>query len=170
MWICCCNMFICTCFLFICTSNLIICICNLSISTCEPVPVETSDLILVTCSFVLVCCKVQFISQNKSGKVKFYTISNWGFCFGIFLFGFYSLRRQEEAWAELSTFMDKLKLTGYKNLGRVFKSRHAITLKQTNLKLKTQPKQLLGYLPLAFTLPGKICSCESSVWNSNHRD
>jgi hypothetical protein len=57
--------------------------------------------------------------------------------------------------------MDKLKLTGL-NLDRVFNSRlgracidQAIVhiTKQPNLKLKTQPKQLLGYLPLAFALP-----------------
>jgi hypothetical protein len=57
--------------------------------------------------------------------------------------------------------MDKLKLTGL-NLGRVFHSRlgcacigHAIVhiTKQPNLKLKTQPKQLLGSLLLAFALP-----------------
>jgi hypothetical protein len=51
--------------------------------------------------------------------------------------------------------MDKLKLTG-QNLGQVFHSRlghagigHAIVhiTKQPNLKLKTQPKQLLSYLP-----------------------
>ncbi len=58
--------------------------------------------------------------------------------------------------------MDKLKLTR-QNLGRVFNSRlgrafigHAIvqTTKQPDLKLKTQAKQLLGSLQLAFTLPG----------------
>ncbi len=57
--------------------------------------------------------------------------------------------------------MDKLKLTGW-NLGQVFCSRlgctcigHAIVRKskQPNLKLKTQPKQLLGYLPLAVVFP-----------------
>jgi hypothetical protein len=58
--------------------------------------------------------------------------------------------------------MDKLKLTG-QNLGLVCKSKlrhvyficHAIAYitKGTNLKLKTQPKQLLGSLPLAFALP-----------------
>ncbi len=60
--------------------------------------------------------------------------------------------------------MDKLKLTG-QNLGRVFHCRlgctcigHAIVhiTKQLNLKLKTRPKQLLGYLPLAFALPGQV--------------
>ncbi len=54
--------------------------------------------------------------------------------------------------------MDKLKPIG-RNLGRVFDSRlghackgHAIehVTKQPNLTLKTQPKQLLGSLPLAF--------------------
>jgi len=53
--------------------------------------------------------------------------------------------------------MDKLKL-----LGLVFNSRrvlacvrHAFTLitKQPNLKLKFWPKQFLGFLALAFTLP-----------------
>jgi hypothetical protein len=60
--------------------------------------------------------------------------------------------------------MDKLKLTGL-NLGRVFNSRlgHACTgheivhiTKQPNLKLKTQPKQLLGSLQLAFARPDVI--------------
>jgi hypothetical protein len=59
--------------------------------------------------------------------------------------------------------MDKLKLTG-QNLGRVVYCRlgracigHAIvhTSKQPNFMLKTQPKQLLGSLPLAFALPGQ---------------
>jgi hypothetical protein len=54
--------------------------------------------------------------------------------------------------------MDKLQLTG-RNLGRVFNSRSgcmcALHLsgyktKWPNLKLSTRPKQLLGYLPLAF--------------------
>ncbi len=62
--------------------------------------------------------------------------------------------------------MDKLKLTG-RNLGRVFNSRlghackgHTIEhiTKQPNLKLETRPKQLLGSLPLAFTLPGYVLS------------
>ncbi len=57
--------------------------------------------------------------------------------------------------------MDKLQLTG-RNLGRVFNSRLgcawirrsiAYITKQSNLKLKTRPKQLLGYLPIAFALP-----------------
>jgi hypothetical protein len=57
--------------------------------------------------------------------------------------------------------MDKLKLTG-QNLGRVFNSRlrraricraRAYITKQPNLELKTQPKQFLGSLPLAFVLP-----------------
>ncbi len=52
--------------------------------------------------------------------------------------------------------MVKLQLTG-QNLGRVFYSRLGRALKyrafvyitkQPNLKLKTRPKQLLGYLPL----------------------
>ncbi len=57
--------------------------------------------------------------------------------------------------------MDKLKLAG-QNLGRVFNfscgrafapCTSLITTKLQNLKRKTQPKQLLGYLPLAFVLP-----------------
>jgi hypothetical protein len=53
--------------------------------------------------------------------------------------------------------MDKLKLTGRK-LGRVrtcFCICRAVAYitKWPNLKLQTQPKQLLGYLPLAFVLP-----------------
>ncbi len=64
--------------------------------------------------------------------------------------------RQTLSWA-----VDKLKPTG-RNLGRVFHCRlgrtcigHAIVhiTKQPNLKLKTQPKQHLGSLPLAFELP-----------------
>ncbi len=60
--------------------------------------------------------------------------------------------------------MDKHKLTG-QNLGRVFHSRlgctcigHAIVsiTKQPNLKLKTEPKQLLSSLPLAFVLPAQL--------------
>ncbi len=80
---------------------------------------------------------------------------------------------QEENWFKkclndsLSCSMDKLKLAR-RNLGQVFNYRlghawigHAIVLitKQPNLKLKTQPKQLLGSLPLAFALPR--CSLET---------
>ncbi len=51
--------------------------------------------------------------------------------------------------------MDKLKLGG-QNLGRIFNFGHGrafapgpsfIAVKQPNLKGKTRPKQLLGYLP-----------------------
>ncbi len=57
--------------------------------------------------------------------------------------------------------MDKLKLTGqtlcrvfYSKLGRVcICSASAPIAKWPNLKLKTQPKQLLGSLSLAFALP-----------------
>jgi hypothetical protein len=58
--------------------------------------------------------------------------------------------------------MDKLQLTG-QNLGRVFNSRsgcmcampfRCYEAKQPNLKLKTQPEQLLGSLPIALALPG----------------
>ncbi len=57
--------------------------------------------------------------------------------------------------------MDKLHLTG-QNLGRVFNSRLgcawicrsiAYVTKQSNLKFKTRPKQLLGSLLTAFALP-----------------
>jgi hypothetical protein len=57
--------------------------------------------------------------------------------------------------------MDKLQATG-RNLGQVFNFRsgylHAADLfccwiKLPNLNLKTQPKQLLGYLPLDIVLP-----------------
>jgi hypothetical protein len=60
----------------------------------------------------------------------------------------------------MSYTMDKLKLTG-PNLGRVFNSRlgracicRAIAriTKQSNVKLRTRPKQLLGSLPLALAL------------------
>ncbi len=56
--------------------------------------------------------------------------------------------------------IDKLKLTG-RNLGQVFNSGLGCTCignaiahitKHPNLKLKTQPKLLLGSLPLAFML------------------
>ncbi len=59
--------------------------------------------------------------------------------------------------------MIKLQLTRL-NLGRVFnyRCRHASTQistctssKQPNLLLKTQPKQVFGYLPLAFVLPAQ---------------
>ncbi len=57
--------------------------------------------------------------------------------------------------------VDKLQLTG-QNLGGVFNSRSncmcamrlcCFEAKWPSLKLKTRPKQLLGYLPLAFALP-----------------
>jgi hypothetical protein len=60
--------------------------------------------------------------------------------------------------------MDKLQLTG-RNLGRVFNSRsgcvhvmqlHCFETKLPNLMLKTQPRQLLGSLPLDIALPGYI--------------
>jgi hypothetical protein len=59
--------------------------------------------------------------------------------------------------------MDELWFKG-QNLGRVFHSRSAracvytmqtgIAMKQPNLELKTQAKQLLGSPPLAFAHPG----------------
>jgi hypothetical protein len=61
----------------------------------------------------------------------------------------------------ISSGMDKLQLTGH-NLGPVFNSRSdcmsAIYLfcyeaKQPNSKLKTQPEQLKGSLPITFELP-----------------
>ncbi len=60
--------------------------------------------------------------------------------------------------------IDKFQLTG-QNLARVFNSRLgrackcrtiAYITKQPNLKLKTQLKQLLGSLPLAFTLLNSV--------------
>jgi hypothetical protein len=57
--------------------------------------------------------------------------------------------------------MGKLQLTG-QYVGRVFNSRSGCMCpkplfcyeaKQPNLKLKTQPKQLFGSLPIAFALP-----------------
>jgi hypothetical protein len=64
----------------------------------------------------------------------------------------------------IQTITDKLQLTG-QNLGRVFNFRngrvHVVhflcyVVKLPNLKLKTQPKQLLGYLPLDIVLPEPI--------------
>jgi len=58
--------------------------------------------------------------------------------------------------------MVKLKLTG-QNLGRVFNFRNGHVVhflcygvKLPNLKLKTQPKQLLGSLPLDISLPACV--------------
>jgi hypothetical protein len=54
--------------------------------------------------------------------------------------------QQGETWAEFSTL----------DMGVL--SHHAlsfVTTKQPNLKLKTQHKQLLDSLPLAFVLPGE---------------
>ncbi len=63
-----------------------------------------------------------------------------------------------------NTFLHRqLQLTG-RNLGRVFTPRlgHACMCcaiayitKQPNLNLKTQPRQLKGYLPLVFALSGQ---------------
>ncbi len=65
--------------------------------------------------------------------------------------------------------MDKLKLAG-QNLGRAFNFRYGrafapptsfLIAKQPSLKLKTQPKQLLGSLLAAFALPTVIVAiCE----------
>jgi hypothetical protein len=66
--------------------------------------------------------------------------------------------------------MHKLQLTG-QNLGRVFNFRndhvHAVhfpcyIVKWPNLKLKTRPKQLLGYLPLDIALPNHLIAFLSS--------
>jgi hypothetical protein len=66
----------------------------------------------------------------------------------------------------LGRLMDKLQLTG-QNLGRVFNYTSdrmfvmhlfGYEAKLPNLKLKTRPKQLLGYLPLVFALPGRLLS------------
>ncbi len=58
---------------------------------------------------------------------------------------------------------DTIQLTGWKQ-GQVFNSKSGCTCamhlccyeaKRPNLKLKTRPKRLLGYLPLAFELPAE---------------
>ncbi len=64
----------------------------------------------------------------------------------------------------MTNTVDKLQLTG-QNLGRVFNFRtghlHAANVwcypvKLSTLKLKTQPKQLLVYLPLDVPLPTQV--------------
>jgi hypothetical protein len=73
--------------------------------------------------------------------------------------------------------MDKLDATG-QNLGRVFNSRLgragiccaiSYITKRPNLKLKTQPKELLGSLPLAFALPAlTMTQMERILFASRH--
>ncbi len=75
------------------------------------------------------------------------------------------------AQAKLNTVtMDKLKLTG-RALGRVYNFRSGCMCTmhlllgvaiQPNLELKTQPKPVLGSLPLAFTLPA-VTSSDPSI-------
>jgi hypothetical protein len=75
------------------------------------------------------------------------------------------------AQAKLNTVtMDKLKLTG-RALGRVYNFRSGCMCTihlllgvaiQPNLELKTQPKLVLGSLPLAFTLPA-VTSSDPSI-------
>jgi hypothetical protein len=70
--------------------------------------------------------------------------------------------------SKINKSLGKLQLTG-QNLGRVFNFRsghlHAAaflvsSVKLPNLQLKTQPKQLLGYLPLDIVLHSKrFCIC-----------
>ncbi len=71
------------------------------------------------------------------------------------------MKRDKTGALSIGLTMDKLQLTG-QSLGRVFNSRSdylsAMHLffyepRQLNLKFKIQPKQLLGYFPLAFGLP-----------------
>jgi hypothetical protein len=73
---------------------------------------------------------------------------------------------QNEEHRLTDTVMDKLQLTG-QNLGRVCNFRsgrvhamhlHCYGVKLPNLKLKTRPKQLLGYLPLDIALPDSVYS------------
>ncbi len=72
--------------------------------------------------------------------------------------------------------MNKLKLTG-RNLGRISSLGSVVLVqamncihfvKPPNLKLKTWPKQLLGYLPLAFELPNEThtFSTYSEMWRN----
>ncbi len=56
------------------------------------------------------------------------------------------LSYQDKTWAEFSTL----------DLGACLGCAIVHITKQSNLKLKTLPKQLLGSLPLAFTLPTHI--------------
>jgi len=74
----------------------------------------------------------------------------------------------ERVW---SSFMDKRKLIGW-DRGQVFgcgsgfaRLYRAITLttKQPNLKLKTRPKQLLGYLLLAFAASLPSTSLDKNI-------
>jgi hypothetical protein len=80
-----------------------------------------------------------------------------------------------EQEVQTSYTMDKLKLTG-RNMGRVFNSRlgracigHAIVhiTKQPYLKLKTRPKQLLGFLPLAFAVSTYPFELYLKLWMHN---
>jgi len=65
--------------------------------------------------------------------------------------------------------MDKIQLTG-QNLGLVFNFRndrvHCYSVKLHHFKLKTQPKQLLGSLPLDITIP--ITIHDSPCYNFLH--
>jgi len=70
--------------------------------------------------------------------------------------------------------MGKLQLTG-QTLGRVFNSRNVcknnnsalmLTRSKTNLKLKTQPKQLFGYLPRDIALPGVLHFTSTDMFSS----
>jgi hypothetical protein len=72
--------------------------------------------------------------------------------------------------------IDKLQLAG-QNLGRVFNFRgshlHATHLwcfhvKLLNLRLKTWPKQLLGYLPLDIALPGRAFNYKLGCFGVMH--
>jgi hypothetical protein len=67
----------------------------------------------------------------------------------------------EATYPNMYLYMDKLLLKG-QNLSRVLNSKkrpwhakqlHFSETEQTNLELKTQPKQLLGSLPLDIALP-----------------
>jgi hypothetical protein len=77
--------------------------------------------------------------------------------------------------------MDKLQLTG-QNLGRVFNSKtgfmypmrlYCFEAKLNNLKLKTQPQQLLGYILFDILLPGSdnchVCQNKPNILNISNQ-
>ncbi len=72
--------------------------------------------------------------------------------------------------------MDKVQLTG-QTLGQVFNSRNGFTntvhrcgceAKLSNLKLKTQPEQLLGSFPIYIALPAVIFLFEHCYQGRNN--
>ncbi len=129
---------------------------------------------MINCFFLVVDALAYFDGASAMRKKRFITLTpRTGFEKFLSLNNISSLVKYLLIFAAntLRCSMGKLQLTG-RYLDPVFNSGrgsvHAMKLcynevEQTNLKLKTRPNQLLGYLPLCIEFPGAILLSDNKL-------